>query len=122
MCPGSAGEAHHLHGTELLHGAGSVEVAGSACVSGKLSWEERLWFLSFPAKTRSEKIKPGSLVGCRTGQCIQLSRTIHGSIDGFVLLRTSHAVVSAAALERDQHRKSPPTVEELCKSSWAKGN
>lgn len=88
---------------ELLHGAGSVEVAGGACVSGKLSWEERLWFLSFPAKTRSEKIKLDSLVGCHKGQCIQLSQTVHGSIDGCVLLRTSHSVASAAALQRGQH-------------------
>lgn len=49
---------------------------------------------AFPAKAGSEKIKPDSLVGCHTGQCIQLSQTIHG----FVLLRTSRSVVSAAAL------------------------
>jgi len=87
-----------MHGTELLRGA------GCACVSGKLSWEERLrFFFSFPAKTRSEKVKPDSLVGCHTGQCIQLSRTVHGSIDGLVLLRMSRSAASAAALERGQH-------------------
>lgn len=92
-----------MRGMEPLHGAVSDEVAGSACVRGKLSREERLWFLSFSAKTRSEKIKPDSLVRCHTGQCIQLSRTIRGSTDGFVLLRTSRSVASTAALERGRH-------------------
>lgn len=91
-----------MHGMELLHGAASAEAPGSASVSGKLPWEEGLWFLSFPTKTRSENVKPDSLVGCHTGQCIQLYLTIRGSMDGFMLLRMSGSVASVAALERGQ--------------------
>lgn len=91
-----------MHGMELLHGTDSVEALGSVYVSGKLSWEEGLCFLSFPTKTRSEKIKPDSPVGCHTGQCIRLYLTIRGSVDGFMLLRMSGSVASVAALERGQ--------------------
>lgn len=95
VCPASAGAAWHSYGTELLHTAGTVEVTGSAWITGKHSLETRSWILSFLAKTRPERIKPGSLVGCPKGQCIQFSLTVHGSRDGFVLLRSSCAVAFA---------------------------
>lgn len=50
--------------------------------------------MSFLAKTRPERVKPDSLAGCHKGQCIRFS-IIYGSIDGFVLLRSSYAVAFA---------------------------